>query len=735
MKWRFEHRVCQPCGMGGKSSSKLGSTQRARFTVMAVFAVSAGLALYLAKGQGDQALSTGLAVVGLGLAAGSAYIGWVAYISGQPELAKADPARLADQLAISVRLQWQAEASMRRLNEPYPLSVSWSAADPVLADRWDVLATLARTGAGWPEPRPNSWANGPAELAGHGNELSATLAKVPTGRLVVLGEPGSGKTTLMIRLALDMLMARQPGRPVPFVVPLASWDPAEDLRSWLAGQLAVSSTGDRPIAEALIEAGLIMPFLDGLDEVPAVVRGLAISQINDGLRPGEVAVLTCRTDVYNQSITEPRTPAMRFRAAAAIRLDPLTIDVVSDYLVADAGGPSARERWAPVLRAMESGAPAGRALRTPFMATMARAIYNPRPDEPAGVERDPSELCSGELTSAEAVEAHLLDALIPASYRGASRWTAKQAGPWLAFLAHHLEVTIGGVSLAWWLLRQSTPFADHDPGPPGRFHRTIATPTPLARLRLRPQGVVLAILTGSVTGTGAGFLSAAGGVAGVTTLSQARLVGESTAIVMGSIIFLAFGFMPVRRDLGAATRPRKLVRTDRRMTLIAMFTLAVGAAASLVLMPDIWNWPVTLTFAFALGFVLVGLTNPWPAYVAASAYLALRKMLPWHLMDFLEDAHERGVLRQAGAVYQFRHIELQRQLARNYQEPDVRWWMAPLMIINRLERQAAATYAEERAVRLSRPFSDQKLGKLSSAEPAGVDASDLTGPRRDSRSR
>jgi hypothetical protein len=32
-------------------------------------------------------------------------------------------------------------------------------------------------------------------------------------------------------------------------------------------------------------------------------------------------------------------------------------------------------------------------------------------------------------------------------------------------------------------------------------------------------------------------------------------------------------------------------------------------------------------------------------------------------MSFLADAHRRGVLRQVGAVYQFRHIELQHRLA------------------------------------------------------------------------
>jgi hypothetical protein len=44
----------------------------------------------------------------------------------------------------------------------------------------------------------------------------------------------------------------------------------------------------------------------------------------------------------------------------------------------------------------------------------------------------------------------------------------------------------------------------------------------------------------------------------------------------------------------------------------------------------------------------------WPSY----------HQLPRSLMSFLADAHERGVLRQAGAVYQFRRIELQHRLAK-----------------------------------------------------------------------
>ena len=85
-----------------------------------------------------------------------------------------------------------------------------------------------------------TWATGPEDLAGEGGELADVLARVPTGRLVVLGEPGAGKTMLMVRLVLDLLARRAAGGPVPFLASVASWNPADqDLRDWLAAQLLI----------------------------------------------------------------------------------------------------------------------------------------------------------------------------------------------------------------------------------------------------------------------------------------------------------------------------------------------------------------------------------------------------------------------------------------------------------------------------------------------------------------
>ena len=65
----------------------------------------------------------------------------------------------------------------------------------------------------------------------------------------------------------------------------------------------------------------------------------------------------------------------------------------------------------------------------------------------------------------------------------------------------------------------------------------------------------------------------------------------------------------------------------------------------------------------ALGLWLGTSRTAWPSYLLTVGWLAFTRRLPWPLMGFLADAHQRGVLRQVGAVYQFRHIDLQHRLA------------------------------------------------------------------------
>ncbi|MFJ6013696.1 NACHT domain-containing protein [Streptomyces sp. NPDC092952] len=69
---------------------------------------------------------------------------------------------------------------------------------------------------------------------------------------------------------------------------------------------------------------------------------------------------------------------------------------------------------------------------------------------------------------------------------------------------------------------------------------------------------------------------------------------------------------------------------------------------------------ITGGLAAAFGILTLTAWGRWMALVRL--WLPLRGTLPWRMSTFLEDARARGVLRQVGAVYQFRHTRLKEHL-------------------------------------------------------------------------
>jgi hypothetical protein len=670
--------------------------------------------------------------VSFGLLAG--WLAWATYRGPKrsgPAVAGLSLADVADRLAAAEGKRWNDEAVIRRLNEPYPLPVSWAAADASLTDSWDSLVRLACSGAGWPPPpATGTWATDPDDLAGKDRELVDVLSRVPTGRLVVLGERGAGKTVLMVRLVLDLIAHRDPGGPVPFLASVASWNPAEqDLRDWLEAQLLINHAAfaKPPPADreeptqvaALLASGLILPILDGLDESPEGVRGPAISRINAALRPGEQMIVTCRIQQYRDAVRPQDGVEATLRGAAAIQLRLLNAEAVRDYLCDDAAGPVMRARWAPVLDVLGTEAPAAQALVTPLMVGLARAIYNPDPDDLHEQVRDlpgPVELC--DFADRSAVEAHLFDAFIPAAYRPSakSRWTAAQAEKWLMFLARHLEHTIRSPDLAWWQL----PVA----GPRNVYGLTAGLESGL--LVGLGTGLVTGFLAGLVSGVVGGLVSGvvvglvalyvgrfvlgrfwgltglvAGLVAGVVValvggLSGGLVSGLVVALVVGLVAGLAgahpgqglnsllgtlvggyveggvfHGWGGIGKQPGysaTAASPRAMLARGRLAALYPVLThgLVTGLVSGLVFGLTgrlVAGFVAGLLFGLSIGLEWSLFETDWPYYMLTRVWLAFHRHLPWSLMGFLADAHRRDVLRQAGAVYQFRHIELQHRLA------------------------------------------------------------------------
>jgi hypothetical protein len=387
----------------------------------------------------------------------------------------------ASDLARAVRLAWEYETARWGIWEPFPLPVRWVPADPDLVVGWSAVSRLAL--ASGTTSADGSRAAGPGVLAGGDNDLADVYHRVPTRRLLVLGEPGAGKTILLARGVLELLKRRAPGEPVPVLLPLGSWNPVdEDFRSWIARCLSTArpglarraSTGGRvSVARALLDRGLILPVLDGLDEIPDELRGLAIASINKAMLPGQGFILAARIIPYRNAVRpeEPGRIAVDLAGAAGIKICPLEAGEIAEYLRESAPRPGDAARWAPVIAAFTAGtrAPVAQALSTPLMVALARVIYNPRPDEhDTAVAAEPSELLNvGRFPDKNAIEHHLYDQFIPASYRQSldpehpSRkypWTAAQAQQWLSFIARYLDVQCRGrTDFEWWKLPEAAP--------------------------------------------------------------------------------------------------------------------------------------------------------------------------------------------------------------------------------------------------------------------------------------
>jgi hypothetical protein len=176
--------------------------------------------------------------------------------------------------------------------------------------------------------------------------VTEVYRQIDSGRLMVLGRAGSGKSVLTIRFVLDYLdKAPSPGR-VPVVFSLGAWDPAHvELRDWLIDRLrrdhpylSRRSPGGPTLAAALVDADLILPVLDGFDEMAPGLRRDALETLNETPYP---MVLTSRRDEFSEAVRAARAPLVW---AAGIELTDLTVDDLADYLPRTARTPAEGER-------------------------------------------------------------------------------------------------------------------------------------------------------------------------------------------------------------------------------------------------------------------------------------------------------------------------------------------------------------------------------------------------------
>ncbi|MCT7959874.1 NACHT domain-containing protein [Laspinema sp. D1] len=153
--------------------------------------------------------------------------------------------------------------------------------------------------------------------------------------LLILGEPGSGKTVTLLELARDAIARgeRDYTQLIPLVFTLSSWGlkmlPIQD---WIIEEGTANYEVSPSWLKSSLEKGRLLLLLDGLDEVKFDIRQVCLTALNAFVKqyPLTEIILASRREDY-----EAIQIQLNFKSA--IYLQPLSLGQVSEYL-ANLGG-------------------------------------------------------------------------------------------------------------------------------------------------------------------------------------------------------------------------------------------------------------------------------------------------------------------------------------------------------------------------------------------------------------
>ena len=170
----------------------------------------------------------------------------------------------------------------------------------------------------------------PDELSADANML--TIFENAQRKLLIIGEPGAGKTTTLVRLGAQLIeQAREEDtQPVPVLFELSRWKSGQTIRDWLAAELKdqYALTIERWLEWLNLENPRVLPLLDGFDEVPENLREECAVAINTFAQHITVKLAICsRVKEYTLLQTE-------LERVNALQIQPLDIPQIETYLEA-----------------------------------------------------------------------------------------------------------------------------------------------------------------------------------------------------------------------------------------------------------------------------------------------------------------------------------------------------------------------------------------------------------------
>ena len=372
--------------------------------------------------------------------------------------------RVTDLLAMSVKTQWELAAGERGLLAEL-IPVTWGRPSLPLAG-----PVAAAAGSRRFPPLAGLTPIREAQLAaGQIDDLHAVYGGLRSGRLVIAGAPGSGKSSAAVLLVLTALRYRDRVRagdrvkvPVPVLLTVQDWDPRrEPLREWLIGRLQqtyplfAGRTGAAN-ASGLIDAGKLTVILDGLDEIAAELRPVALQALDQA---------SFRVVVVSRTAEMASAASQRgvLQGAAAIELRAIDPATAASYLERVQLDPPP-DGWHDLINRIRASpaSPLTEALNNPLALTLIRDTYQSGDDARELLDHcDTIQRRVAEAQAAEEITGYLLDRVLPAAYtsrpgKPPPRYDLQTAQNALAKIAARMNQD-GTRDLQWWHIPRWAP--------------------------------------------------------------------------------------------------------------------------------------------------------------------------------------------------------------------------------------------------------------------------------------
>jgi DNA polymerase III delta prime subunit len=163
-----------------------------------------------------------------------------------------------------------------------------------------------------------------------GTKVISIFDQMGEGRtLLILGEPGAGKTITLLELTRDLVNRAEQGIDyrIPVVFNLSSWaSKKQTIADWLVEELNSKYQVPKQIGQSWVKKQELLLLLDGLDEVKAEHRDSCVAALNDFYQNYAPEMVVC------SRIRDYSALSNRLNFQSAIYLRSLTPEQVCYYL-------------------------------------------------------------------------------------------------------------------------------------------------------------------------------------------------------------------------------------------------------------------------------------------------------------------------------------------------------------------------------------------------------------------